>query len=161
MSDFAIYPLAVGDGALALSPIPGRSGAYGADFARLRDWGPAMVLTMTTQAELEKRGATTLGADCATAGIDWRHLPIPDFGVPPPAVEAIWPTVSQTAQAHLRAGRRVLSHCHGGCGRSGMMALRLLVEMGQPPDTALEALRQVRPCAVETPEQYAWATLDY
>ncbi len=55
-------------------------------------------------------------------------------------------------------GGRVLVHCMGGCGRSGMALLRLMVESGEPADRALARLRAVRPCAVETPEQLAWAS---
>ena len=62
--------------------------------------------------------------------------------------------------AHLAVvagGGRVLFHCLGGCGRSGMAVLRLLVEMGEAPEAALERLRRVRPCAVETGDQCDWA----
>jgi protein-tyrosine phosphatase len=45
----------------------------------------------------------------------------------------------------------------GGCGRSGTAALRLMVEAGENPKAALQRLRAVRPCAVETPEQFQWA----
>ena len=48
-------------------------------------------------------------------------------------------------------------HCFGGCGRSGMAALRLMVEAGEDADEALERLRAVRPCAVETDAQLRWA----
>ena len=52
---------------------------------------------------------------------------------------------------------RVLIHCKGGCGRSGMVALRLMIEAGEAPDEALARLRSVRPCAVETDAQMRWA----
>ncbi|MDH5531227.1 MAG: protein phosphatase, partial [Paracoccaceae bacterium] len=45
-----------------------------------------------------------------------------------------------------------------GCGRSGMAVLRLMVEAGEPVDVALIRLRKVRPCAVETDAQLAWAS---
>ncbi|MBR9844091.1 MAG: protein phosphatase, partial [Rhodobacteraceae bacterium] len=48
-------------------------------------------------------------------------------------------------------------HCFGGCGRSGMAIMRLLVEMGEEPEAALARLRAVRPCAVETEAQRLWA----
>ena len=57
----------------------------------------------------------------------------------------------------LRGGGRVLVHCRGGCGRSGMVALRLMIEAGEAPDEALSRLRSVRPCAVETKAQMGWA----
>jgi hypothetical protein len=38
-----------------------------------------------------------------------------------------------------------------------MAILRLLVEMGEQPEEALQRLRAVRPCAVETDAQFDWA----
>jgi len=59
----------------------------------------------------------------------------------------------------LQTGGSVLVHCKGGCGRSGMAALRLMVEAGEDPHLAFARLRDVRPCAVETEAQLAWAVL--
>ncbi|PWG16818.1 phosphatase domain-containing protein [Salibaculum griseiflavum] len=159
MSEFVIYELPLLAGTLALSPIPGRTRHYGTDRDRLLAWGPAMVITMTTQAELDRKGSGGLGGDLAAYGIAWRHLPVEDFGAPGPEVEAAWPETSATARAMLAEGRRVLVHCFGGCGRSGMACLRLMVEAGEPPGSALTRLRAVRPCAVETDAQLAWASL--
>ena len=59
---------------------------------------------------------------------------------------------------HLARGEGLLLHCRGGQGRSGMIALRLLVERGEAPDAGLTRLRQARPGAVETAAQLAWAS---
>lgn len=152
-----IAELALGGGVLAISPMPGRGGAYQADLRDLLAFDPALVMTMTTRAELAEKGAETLSADLARHGINWRHLPIADFGAPDAATDALWTEAATRAQDVLAAGGRVLIHCMGGCGRSGMAVLRLMVEAGEEPSTALTRLRAVRPCAVETPEQYAWA----
>ncbi len=154
---FVIYPLKVGAGQVALSPIPGRSGAYETDLSAVLHWGPDLVLTMTTQAELDRMGAANFGDDLAAVGIQWRHLPIVDFGAPDKNVEAMWREVSRNSADVLAHGGNILIHCFGGCGRSGMAALRLMVEAGEAPDVALERLRLVRPCAVETEDQQRWA----
>ncbi|MDG0986802.1 MAG: protein-tyrosine phosphatase family protein, partial [Paracoccaceae bacterium] len=54
-------------------------------------------------------------------------------------------------------GSRILVHCRGGCGRTGMIVLRIMVEFGENPDKALQRLRRIRPCAVETKDQENWA----
>jgi ADP-ribosyl-[dinitrogen reductase] hydrolase len=47
-------------------------------------------------------------------------------------------------------------HCRGGCGRSGTIAARLLVELGlAEPAEAIQKVRFSRPCAIERPEQEA------
>lgn len=156
--DFAIYPVAVGAGQVALCPIPGRFGTYEDNLSVILRWAPDLVLTMTTQAELDRVGADGFGADLQAVGIDWRHLPIVDFGAPDADVVARWGGVSALGAEVLASGGRVLIHCFGGCGRSGMAALRLMVEAGEEPQAALARLRQARPCAVEADAQYRWAS---
>jgi hypothetical protein len=156
---FEIAELRLGDGWLGISPIPGRSGLYQRDLTAILHWGADLVLTMTTGMELERVGAASLGKDLGAAGVNWRHLPIPDFGAPPPETAALWPEVSVLAHGVLGEGGRVLAHCYGGCGRSGMALMRLMVEAGEEADDALERLRDVRPCAVEGEAQRAWAAI--
>jgi protein-tyrosine phosphatase len=139
--------------------LPGGGGgaAYKDDLAHMKDWQPALVLSMTAKAEMLAGGAGSLGADLQDLGTRWIHLPVPDFGVPDAATAADWSRASKAALAALRGRGRVLIHCRGGCGRSGMAALRLMVEAGEAPDAALARLRAVRPCAVETSAQMRWA----
>lgn len=159
LSDYRIAELTCGKGRLGIAPMPGRAGSYDADLTAILRWDPGLVLTMTTGGELVRSGALDLGADLETAGVVWRHLPIPDFGAPPPATDAQWPDVSVLAHGLLGEGRGILAHCYGGCGRSGMALLRLMVEAGEDLDPALLRLRDVRPCAVETEQQKAWAAI--
>lgn len=157
MGTMVIHALPVAGGILAICPLPGRNGAYADDLEHLREWQPALVLTLTTRVEMMAEGAETLGQDMQDRGSRWFHLPIEDMGAPSPEVTQRWDHVSRTALAALRGGGRVLVHCKGGCGRSGMIALRLMVEAGEDPATALNRLRNVRPCAIETEAQMAWA----
>lgn len=152
-----IAQLAVGGGVLAICPMPGRGGTYGADLRVVLAFAPELVLSMTPEAEMAARGAEGLGRDLAHAGIGWLHLPVSDYGVPEGAVLAGWPDASARARAVLAGGGRVMVHCMGGCGRSGMAVLRLMVEAGEAPEAALARLRAVRPCAVETQAQMDWA----
>lgn len=157
MSDFIIHALPVGGGILALAPLPGRGGGYGDDLAHLHDWQPALVISLTTLAEMEIHGAEALGADIQGIGARWAHLPVRDYGVPDPATAELWPETSIIARAALTGGGRVLAHCMGGCGRSGMAVLRLMIEDGEAPRKALARLRALHPCAVETEAQMDWA----
>lgn len=149
--------LDVGCGRVAISPAPGVTGAYGDDLAAVLRWAPDLVLSMTTVRELSDLGAGGFPGDLAAGGVRFRRLPVADFGAPGEDVRKKWPQVSAAAASVLNQGGRVLAHCRGGCGRSGMVVLRLMVEMGEAPDAALARLRAVRPCAVETPAQMAWA----
>jgi protein-tyrosine phosphatase len=145
-------------GTLGLCPMPGRTGDYPGDLTDLLTWRPTLVLTLTSKFELATKGAATLPGDLAAQNVAWRHLPIPDFGTPKPASAALWPATSTQARTVLANGGRVLVHCMGGCGRSGMVALRLLTDACEDPDTALTRLRAARPCAIETKAQHRWAS---
>ena len=121
--------LPVGGGTLALSPYPPSVDV-------LARWD--MVISLTEVADF----ATHAG---------WCHFPVVDFDVP----SGDWAPISAQVHQVLRNGGRVLFHCKAGCGRSGMAVLRIMTEL-QEPD-ALARLRAVRPCAVETDAQMAWA----
>lgn len=137
---FSLAQIAVGGGVLGLCPAP-----QAADAAVLCDWQADLVLTLLEEVPPD------LAAALAQAGIAQRHFPIVDYGVP----MGDWLTLSTDLRRILAAGGRVVIHCHAGCGRTGMIALRLMLEADEPD--ALARLRAVRPCAIETEAQMAWA----
>jgi predicted protein tyrosine phosphatase len=154
---FAIHKVPLpGEGAIGLSRLPGRSGALAADVAMIIGWRPAIVVSLAERAELAAHGAESIGEALRAQRIAHRHFPVPDYGVPS-ADDTAWPPLAADLHAALDTGRRVLLHCMGGCGRSGMIALRLLTERGEAAKAALARLREIRPCAVETDRQFAWA----
>ena len=154
---FAIHALVLESGGMiGISRLPGRTGDLAGDVAIIRTWPADVVVSMTGEDEMARRGADELPEALAGVGIAWRHFPVRDFGAPEEA-DRRWPPLGAELAAMLKAGKRVLVHCMGGCGRSGMVAMRLLVETGMEPAVALERLRAVRPCAVETDSQGRWA----
>lgn len=156
MDNFAIYDLAVGGGTLALCPLAGRGGDYARDLAQVRAWRADIVLTMVEAQELTAKGAAGFGADIAPAV--WLHFPVVDYQVPDAGQMDDWAEIEAQILVALAKGGRVLIHCMGGCGRSGMAALKVMIAAGEAPEMALTRLRGVRPCAVETEAQMAWAT---
>lgn len=157
MTDFVISDVAAGPGRIGICPMPGRYGAYGLDMAAVQAWKPDLVLSMVESQELAKAGATNLATDLAKFGCGWSHLPIADFATPTGSTLLSWPAASAQVRGIVATGGRVLVHCYGGCGRSGMAIVRILVDMGEPPELALGRLRAVRACAVETEAQMDWA----
>lgn len=157
MAEFTINALTAANGLLALTPMPGRDGDYHGDLERVKNWKPDLVISMTPGVELASAGMHHLPQDLQEIASWWLYLPVPDYGVPEESVSAEWDAVSARAQDVLRSGGRILVHCRGGCGRSGMMVLRLMIEMGEPVQAALKRLRLTRPCAVETEDQLRWA----
>lgn len=114
-------------------------------------------MSLATEAEMEAAGAVRFGTQLRERATRWQHLPVEDHGAPDAAFMARWPEVAAFAKRALTGGGRVLVHCHAGIGRSGMVALRLMIEAGEAPDEALARLRAVRPGAIETEAQMDWA----
>jgi protein-tyrosine phosphatase len=127
-----------------------------ADIAATAAWGAGAVLTLVEAAELEALGLAALPAAVRAAGMDWLHVPVPDFAPPGPAALTAWRTAGPALAARLAAGGRVLVHCRAGLGRSGTLAAMILIEAGSPPAAALAAVRAARPGAVETAAQEAF-----
>lgn len=135
-----------------------RQPATDADFAKIKSWQPTIVLTLTGKEEFPTAGKS-LPLQFQDAGYDWLHIPIMDFGVPPHEDAQFWQSILEQLHKILSADGKVLIHCKGGNGRSGMILLKLLVMQGEDCKTALARLRAVRAGAVETDHQYSWATL--
>ncbi len=126
-----------------------------ADLGVIAAWGACLVLTLAEPAELLALKVPHLGTEIRRRGLEWRHLPIPDYSVPGEAFEQQWETHGREIRALLRSGSDVLVHCKGGLGRAGMIAARLLAELGVPPDEAVREVRRARKGAIETPAQKA------
>lgn len=127
----------------------------GIDLDTIHAWGAKLVLTLVESAELTALKVPQLGHEIRRRGMAWRHLPIADYSVPTEAFERVWNTQGGEIREMLRNGDDVLVHCKGGLGRAGMIAARLLVELGMDPEQAIHAVRHVRKGAIETPAQLA------
>ena len=82
--------------------------------------------------------------------IEWYHLPIKDMSIPGKEFEKMWNEVGKYLGSIILCGGNILIHCRGGLGRSGMIAARILVELGWNSQVALRKVREVRPGAIET-----------
>jgi len=153
---FRIETIALANGAhLGISPLPGREGAGLLDLACIARWKADIVVSMTETSEMERHNMADLGGLLAQFDIRWAHFPIRDFGTP--RYEQRWQDLAPRLHEILDRNGRVLAHCYGGHGRSGMVLLRLMAERGIPANLALKQLRKVRPGAVETDAQFNWA----
>jgi protein tyrosine phosphatase (PTP) superfamily phosphohydrolase (DUF442 family) len=127
-----------------------------ADFDVIAEWGAAAVVTLLQASELTRPSIQDLQSHAGRRGMEWHHLPIREGGVPSSDFEASWPAVAGRLRALLGQRRHVLIHCMGGLGRSGIVAARLLVELGEEPRAAIERVRRARDGAIETEAQEAY-----
>lgn len=124
-----------------------------ADVQVIKKWSAGVVLCLMEPFELKLLSVEGLPRAVAEAGIEWRLLPIKDVDVPDRGFEQAWRAAGPELQAMLSSGGKVLIHCRGGLGRSGMIAARLLVEAGMGAQQAIDLVRKHRPGAIETKAQ--------
>lgn len=123
------------------------------DVRTITRWGAVAVVTLIEPHEFDELRVEGLGDAIRAQQIDWLHLPIPDVSTPGAAFEAAWSKVGPGLRSRVRAGFDVLVHCKGGLGRAGMIAARLLIDLGLDPAQAVTSVRAVRPGAIETNAQ--------
>ena len=124
-----------------------------ADLERIRRWGAEAVVTLVEQWELEELHVGHMGDTVSATGLLWFHLPIVDAQAPDDSFEDRWVESGGRIRAILADGGRVLVHCRGGLGRTGVVAARLLIEFGVPVEVAIGAVREARRHAIETSVQ--------
>jgi len=124
-----------------------------ADLEAIRGWGASALVTLIEDHEFELLKVPDLGQRARALELEWHHLPIRDVSIPDWRFDAGWQTAGPRLASMLQDGRRVVVHCRGGLGRSGMVAALLLIEQGVTPGDAIRRVRAARPGAIETREQ--------
>lgn len=125
----------------------------GADLDRLRAEGVDLLAPLVEDHELELLAIPDLVDAARARGMAVHRLPIRDGGAPDPASAAL---LVDRILAHAGAGGTAVVHCRGGLGRAGTLAACCLVALGADPLAAIQAVREVRPGAIETDRQEAF-----
>lgn len=154
-----------GGGCIGMTLCPGKRQPYAvtgpwnrdleADMDAIKAFGAKTLVTLMETAELADAAvpAEVMKAAAHERSINWLHLPIADFGAPDAVFEAAWRKYGPAVRTDLENGARIVVHCRGGRGRAGLMAARLLVEMGAEPNEAINMVRAANPLAIETVTQ--------
>ena|SRR5215813_4341028 len=124
----------------------------------LADWRSAdisSVVSLLTPEENQELGLGEEGSGTKEQGMTFRRFPIPDLAVP--ASEAKLVRLLEDVDHDLSNGRNVLIHCRQGIGRTGLVAISLLVTKGMSPGAAVDVVSAARGLPVpETDEQRRW-----
>ncbi len=147
-------------GQLYVSSCPGFSKVDGATedrksahLAFLFDQGINLVISLTPEDERENLGVADMPQRMQQAGIDWREVPVVNFGTPEQDQMQQFMDMINDAATRLASGQKILVHCRGGTGRAGKVAAIILMGGGMLADTAITTLRDHRAGCVQTAEQ--------
>jgi len=124
------------------------------DMQVVKSWGATAWLNLLTTTEMLDLKVGDLDIAVKGSGIRYYHLPIEDGDIPDVTFEKSWDIAGAQLREELLRGGKILIHCKGGLGRSGMIAAHLIVELGaMTPEEAIRRARASRPGAIETHAQ--------
>ena len=152
-----------GSGRIGITLCPGKKDLHaqngpanrdlGLDLDEIQRWGATAVISLIRDEEIDYLQVRGLHDAVEERHMEWWHLPIPDVQPPGSDFERGWKVAGEAIRDRLRMGFDVLVHCKGGLGRAGTVAARLLVELGESPESAVRRVRKARKNAIETREQ--------
>ena len=124
-----------------------------ADLAVLVGWRPTVLVSLLEPGELKALKGLRPEVRFEAEALEWRHLPLREHQPPDARFERAWIFGGAELRDLLSRGGRILLHCTGDGGRAAYLAARLLVEMGEDPETAWRKVRTVRPGRAENPNE--------
>lgn len=144
-------------GTLIFTPCPGtKDSSIDSALSTLKQAGADAVLTLMPSAELAQNAASDLSTLCAAQGLLWLHLPVADEQVPQTDFDAAWPAAMAQIRQLLAADKAIAIHCKGGSGRTGLIAARILIELGIARSEAISLVQALRPKAIQHPAHAGW-----
>lgn len=144
-------------GHLIFTPCPGTRGtSLDEALATLKTAGANAVITLMPDAELAANQLSDLGERCAKYGLELLHLPVADEQVPRDDFDAAWGRHREQIISLLADNATLAIHCKGGSGRTGLIAARILIDLGLAREAAVQRVQALRPKAIQHPAHVSW-----
>jgi len=145
----------IGEAGLWIMPAPVFNGNLTASLKQCRDLGITHLASLIEQHECSALGLNSLSKECLHTGITLYRLPLADRQ--PPSVLPPFLHLAAHLVEQLRKGQSVGIHCKSGIGRSGMLAVAILSQVGFQLPEALDLIEQQRgQKAPNTDSQLEW-----
>ena len=142
-------------GRLAVSPRPRGGGWLEEEIIAWSESGIDVVVSLLTREERNELDLNKEEELCQSHSISYFSFSIEDLGVPASRNEAL--NFVNMIERLLGEGRRIVIHCWGGIGRSGLIAACVLVSAGIEPETAIRLVSEARGMSVpQTAQQVQW-----
>jgi ADP-ribosyl-[dinitrogen reductase] hydrolase len=123
------------------------------DLLAIQAWGAKALVNLMEEHEYDLLKIPDYPKKVCCYPMEYFHLPIVDVHPPDRRFITLWESAGPKLRQILMDGGRILIHCRGGIGRTGMVAAQLLIEMGMPPKEAIHAVRKARAGTIETIDQ--------
>lgn len=123
--------------------------------AALSSRGVNVLVSLLDNDESVELGLVDELACCTAHAIEFLSLPVPDLGAPRDAAKFV--TAATNLARLLREGKHIAVHCRQSVGRSGLLAVSVVVALGLKLGEAVETVSKARGVQVpETPTQLMW-----
>ena len=114
-----------------------------------------LVVSLLEKEEANLLGLRLEGSLCHKHDIDFISFPIEDYSFPHD--DKAFLKLADLLLEKLTAGERVVVHCHGGIGRSSMLAASVLIKNGTDKEKVFEVISEYRTVQVpDTEAQIQW-----
>ncbi len=128
-------------GRLLLHSMPGRFEALDKVWQQVRSDAVGAIVCLTEQFEIRQKSFQYAEAlEAGTVPCSVLPFEIREGGVPEDR-DAFWALVNDVAN-RLQSGQAVLIHCAGGVGRTAMLAVSVLLALGEPRSEAENLVSQ-------------------
>jgi protein-tyrosine phosphatase len=148
-------------GELFLHSMPGRYEEFDAAVCEIQNRKIDEVVCLATMEEISLKSPLYKNA-LQTKRHSWRQrmYSVPNFGAPSDKQDFLEFTRDLTRK--LLSGKKLLIHCGGGIGRTGMLAVGLLMSLGVETDEARETVASAHSCPETTAQDrlLEWLALE-
>lgn len=139
---------------IGLTILPGRkdfSRNIDEDIKEIKKQDINVIIPLITKDEMEKYGVSNLLNKYEENCFEIKYLPINDQKIP--SKEEVIDLINFISQK-IKENKKIMIHCVGGLGRSGMIAACYLKSIGFDSNEAIKFIREIRTSrAIETEEQ--------
>lgn len=147
--ELVINPGTTATAALIFTPCPGSKGVdLKTSLQQLKTAGAKALLSLTPDEEMMELAVTDLPSLCRELDLAWFHCPIADDQAPGLAFAEGWQQAKALVHHILRQGGKVAIHCKGGSGRTGLVAAKILLELGLDKIEVKQRVQALRPYAL-------------